>query len=187
MKYPLEDLRRIRAMREDRAARLVARERQALAAARSETGRREQIHADFVRRRPEEEEALFQRVARRSVRMLDVDEFRVGIEAVQARETELAHDVERARLEQAEAQKRSEQAEADHRRRVAELDRLNEHKEGWEEEQALEMMMREERELEDHTSRSPAEFILNNAVGEEDSHVGQAVQPDASEPSGCPA
>jgi len=28
-------------------------------------------------------------------------------------------------------------------------------------------MMREERELEDHTSRAPAEFILNNANGEE--------------------
>jgi hypothetical protein len=166
MKYPLEDLRRIRAMREDRAARLVARERQALAAARSETGRREQILADFVRRRPEEEEARFQRVARRSVRMLDVDEFRAGIEALQAQEMELTHNVEHARLEQAEAQKRSEQAEADHRRRVAELDRLNEHKESWDDEQALEMMMREERELEDHTSRAPAQFILNNANGE---------------------
>jgi hypothetical protein len=166
MKYPLEDLRRIRAMREDRAARLVARERQALAAARSETGRREQILADFIRRRPEEEEALFRRVARRSVRMLDVDEFRAGIEALQARETELAQDVERARLEQAEAQKRSEQAEADHRRRVSELDRLNEHKERWEEEQALEMTMREERELEDRTPRAPAEFILYNGSGE---------------------
>ena len=166
MKYPLEDLRRIRAMREDRAARLVAREHQALAAARNETGRREQILDNFVRLRPEEEEALFRRVARRSVRMLDVDEFRAGIEALQARETELADDVEHARLEEAEAQQRSEQAEADHRRRVAELDRLNQHKEGWEEEQALEMMMREERELEDHTSRAPAEFILNNANGE---------------------
>ena len=167
MKYPLEDLLRIRAMREDRAARLVARERQALAAARSETGRREQILADFIRRRPEEEEALFRRVARRSVRMLDVDEFRAGIEALQARETELAHDVEHARLEQAEAQKRSVQAEADHHRRLAELDRLDQHKETWEEEQALELMVREERELEDHTSRSPAEFILNDANGEE--------------------
>jgi Type III secretion protein YscO len=166
MKYPLEDLRRIRAMREDRAARLVARERQALAAARSETERRERILADFVRHRPEEEEALFRRVARRSVRMLDVDEFRAGIEALQARETELAQDVERAKLEQAEAQKRSEQAEADHRRRVAELDRLNEHKERWEEEQALEMTMREERELEDRTPRAPAEFILYNVSGE---------------------
>ena len=174
-------------MREDRAARLVARERQALAAARSETGRREQILADFIRRRPEEEEALFRRVARRSVRMLDVDEFRAGIETLQARETELAHDVELAKVEQAEAQKRSEQSEADHRRRVAELDRLNEHKESWEGEQALEMMMREERELEDHTSRAPAEFILNDANGEEDSHVGQAVQPDAPEPSGWTA
>ena len=168
MKYPLEDLRRIRGMREDRAARLVARERQALAAARSETGRREQVLANFVHHRPEEEEALFRRVARRSVRKLDVDEFRAGIEALQARETELAQDVERARLEQAEAQKRSEQAEADHRRRVSELDRLNEHKERWEEEQALEMTMREERELEDHTSRSPAQFILNDADGEQD-------------------
>ena len=166
MKYPLEDLRRIRAMREDRAARLVARERQALAAARSETGRREQIHADFVHHRPEEEEVLFRRVARRSVRMLDLDEFRAGIEALQARETELAHDVEHAKLEEAEAQARSEQAEADHRRRLAELDRLDQHKETWQEEQALEMMMREERELEDHTSRSPAEFILNNTKGE---------------------
>jgi Type III secretion protein YscO len=167
MKYPLEDLRRIRSMREDRAARLVARERQALAAARSEAGRREQILADFVRRRPEEEETLFRRVARRSVQMLDVDEFRAGIEALQASEAELAHDVEHAKIEQAEAQKRSEQADADHRRRVAELDRLNEHKDRWQEEQAVEMMMREERELEDHTSRAPAEFILNNANGEE--------------------
>jgi hypothetical protein len=166
MKYPLEDLRRIRAMREDRAARLVARERQALAAARSETGRREGILDNFVRRRPEEEEVLFRRVARRSVRMLDVDEFRAGIEALQARETELVHDVENARREQEEAQERSEQAEADHRRRLAELDRLNQHKEGWQEEQAFEMMMREERELEDHTSRAPAEFFLNNANGE---------------------
>jgi hypothetical protein len=98
--------------------------------------------------------------------MLDVDEFRAGIEALQARETELAHDVERARLEQAEAQKRSEQAEADHRRRVSELDRLNEHKERWEEEQALEMTMREERELEDRTPRAPAELILYNGNGE---------------------
>ena len=168
MKYPLHDLLRIRAMREDRAARLVARERQALAAARSETGRREQILADFIRRRPEEEEALFQRVARRSVRMLDVDEFRAGIEALQTHQTELAHDVEHAKLEQAQAQERSEQAEADHRRRLAELDRLDQHKEGWQEDQALEMMMREERELEDHTSRSPAQFILNDADGAED-------------------
>jgi hypothetical protein len=167
MKYPLQDLLRIRSMREDRAARLVAREHQALAAARSETGRREQILDNFVRHRPEEEEALFQRVAGRSVQMLDVDEFRAGIEALQARETELAHDVEHAQLEQAEAQERSEQAEADHHRRLAELDRLNEHKEKWEGEQALEMMTREERELEDHTSRAPAEFILNNANGEE--------------------
>jgi hypothetical protein len=168
MKYPLDDLLRIRAMREDRAARLVARERQALAAARSETGRREQILDDFVHHRPEEEEVLFRRVARRSVRMLDVDEFRAGIEALQARETELAHDVEHAKLEQAEAQKRSEQAEADHRRRLAELDRLDQHKERWQEEQALEMMMREERELEDHTSRAPAEFVLNDVNGEEE-------------------
>ena len=166
MKYPLEDLRRIRAMREDRAARLVARERQALAAARSETGRRERIHADFVHHRPEEEEALFGRVARRSVRMLDVDEFRAGIEALQARETDLAHDVEHAKLEQAQAQERSEQAEADHRRRLAELDRLDQHKQTWQEEQALEMTMREERELEDRTPRAPAEFILYNGSGE---------------------
>jgi hypothetical protein len=166
MKYPLDDLRQIRSMREDRAARLVARERQALDAARSETGRREQILDAFVRRRPEEEEALFRRVARCCVRVLDVDEFRAGIEALQARQTELAHDVEHAKLEEAEAQARSEQAEADHRRRLAELDRLDQHKETWQEEQALEMMMREERELEDHTSRAPAEFILNNANGE---------------------
>jgi hypothetical protein len=166
MKYPLQDLLRIRSMREDRAARLVARERQALAAARSETGRREQLLASFVRGRPEEEEDLFRCVARRSVRMLDLDEFRAGIEALQARETELAHDVENAQLEQAEAHKRSEQAEADHHRRLAELDRLNEHKERWEGEQALEMITREERELEDHTSRSAAEFIINNENGE---------------------
>ena len=166
MKYPLEDLLRIRAMREDRAARLVARERQALAAARSETGRRERIHADFVHHRPDEEEALFGRVARRSVRMLDVDEFRAGIEALQARETELAHEVEHAKLEQAEAQKRSVQAKADHRRRMAELDRLDQHKESWEEEQALELMVREERELEDLTSRAKAEFIPNNVSGD---------------------
>ena len=98
--------------------------------------------------------------------MLDVDEFRAGIEALQARETELAHDVEHAKLEQAEAQKRSEQAEADHRRRVAELDRLDQHKERWNEEQDLETMMREERELEDLTSRAPAEFILNTVNGD---------------------
>jgi hypothetical protein len=167
MKYPLHDLLRIRAMREDRAARLVARERQALAAARTETGHREQILDNFVRHRPEEEEALFQRVAGRSVRMLDVDEFRAGIEALQTHQTELAHDVEHAKLEQAQAQERSEQAEADHHRRLAELDRLDQHKEKWEEEQDIEIMMREERELEDHTSRAPAEFILNNANGEE--------------------
>ena len=166
MKYPLHDLLRIRAMREDRAARLVARERQALAAARSETGRREQILADFIRRRPEEEEALFRRVARRSVRMLDVDEFRAGIEALQVRQTNLASDVEHAKLDQAEAQKRSAQAEADHRSRMAELDRLDQHKEKWEEEQALELMVREERELEDLTSRVKAEFILNNVSGD---------------------
>ena len=166
MKYPLEDLRRIRAMREDRAARLVARERQALAAARSETGRREQILANFVRRRPEEEEALFRRVSRRSVRMLDVDEFRAGIDALKAHQAEMTQDVEQARLEQAEAQKRSEQAQTDHRRRLAELDRLGEHKQRWEEEQAHETMLREERELEDHTSRPRAEFVLNHANGE---------------------
>jgi hypothetical protein len=166
MKYPLEDLLRIRAMREDRAARLVARERQALVAAECETRRREEIHDNFVRERPEEEEALFRPVARRCVRMLDVDEFRAGIEALQARQTDLTHDVEDAKVEQAEAQKRSVQAEADHHRRVAELDRLNQHKERWEEEQALELMMREERELEDLTSRGKAEFILNNVSGE---------------------
>jgi hypothetical protein len=166
MKYPLGDLLRIRAMREDRAARLVARERRALAEAQRETGRREQLLADFVRHRPEEEEALFQRVARRSVQMLDLDVFRARVEALQAREAELAQDVERAKLEQAEAQQRAEQAEADHRRRVAELDRLDEHKGRWEAEQALEMMLREERELEDLKSRAPAEFILNHANGE---------------------
>jgi hypothetical protein len=166
MKYPLEDLLRIRAMREDRAARLVARERQVLAAAENETRRREEILDNFVRERPEEEEALFRPVARRSVRMLDVDEFRAGIEALQARQTDLASDVEHAKLEQAEAQKRSVEAEADHRRRLGELDRLDQHKERWEEEQALELMVREERELEDLASGTKAEFILNNASGD---------------------
>jgi hypothetical protein len=166
MKYPLQDLLRIRAMREDRAARLVARERQALAAAASETRHREEILDNFVRQRPEEEEAQFRRVARRSVRMLDVDEFRAGIEALQARQTDLADDAEHAKLEQAEAQKRSVQAEADHRRRVAELDRLDQHKERWDEEQALELMVREERELEDLTSRAKTDFILNNVSGD---------------------
>jgi hypothetical protein len=78
---------------------------------------------------------------------------------------ELAQDVERARQEQAEAQKRSDAAAADYHSRVAELERLNEHKSMWEEEQGRETMMREELELEDHTSRAPAAVILNHATG----------------------
>jgi hypothetical protein len=155
MRYPLAALLQIRSRREETAAREVVRERNALADAERELGRRHREREECVARRARGEEALWRKVIRPGVTLKDLDDLRTEIESLKIPELESVRAERKAEVQVIAAQEALDAAHAGHRRAMADLERLRQHQELWQEQVNREAVAALEKELEELPLRGP--------------------------------
>src|SRR5690606_14716604 len=97
MKYPLEDLLRVRRFREDERANELTRRRKAVAEAEEQLERRKQELRDYVDWRIRREKELYDEVLRQEIAVKQLDDLKLNIQIL--RENELAYQ---ERIKQAE-------------------------------------------------------------------------------------
>lgn len=155
MKYPLDDLLRVRKFREDeRASELTAR-RKAVAEAEELLQRRRQELKDYVAWRIRREQELYDEVLRQQIAVKQLDDLKINIQIL--RENELAYQ---DRIKQAEkdleaARQALAAAQAAYQKAVRDSNKIEEHKQWWAQEAAQEAEAYQEKELEDFRVRSP--------------------------------
>jgi flagellar biosynthesis chaperone FliJ len=155
--YPLAKLLAIRSWREEAAQRELEARREAVRQAETILGETRRERDDYAARRPAEERALFARIRNRPVPLAEVDDFKLRILALRARESELDEAVVRAEKSLAAAEEALEEARARAFRAARERLKITEHGRLWglAENQRLERL--DEAELEDFPNRSEKE------------------------------
>ncbi|MGC8720802.1 MAG: type III secretion system stalk subunit SctO, partial [Thermodesulforhabdaceae bacterium] len=152
MHYALEDLLRIRRIREDRAEREVTSRRAAVDAATQFVARCQENLKAYRQWRLKEEDRLFNEIMERLVHLSDVEELRIQIADLRNEELVKEREVEEARKKLLEAQQRLQEARALHRKSVQARQKIEEHRKIW----AVEAKRLEEqisdKEMEEFTS-----------------------------------
>ena len=153
MKYPLQDLLRVRLFREDAAQSEVTAARRRVEDARELIVRREQELADYIRQRKRREEELYDEVFRQEVQVRDLDDLKMNIQILRDRQSGYEDAVEQARSELIEAEKALAEAIAAHALTVKDRQKIDEHKSVWAQEEAKRCEAEAEKELEDFRVR----------------------------------
>ncbi|BDV01963.1 hypothetical protein TDMWS_20480 [Thermodesulfomicrobium sp. WS] len=131
MRYPLEDLFRIRRVREERAEREVTARREEMEAARRHLARCREDLQEYRRWRPGEEDRLFMEIKERFVHLDAVEELRLRISMLRAEELSKERAVGEAEQKFAEARQRFEEARAAYRKAVQGRQKIEEHRRLW--------------------------------------------------------
>lgn len=155
MAYLLQDLVRVRELREDRASKAltVARRRTREAEQALEDRRREL--AEYREWRLQEEERLVQSIMLKKVKLGEITDLRLEIIGLRERELEFTDRVHRAEADLTKAREEEEAARQAHKKATQELEKLLGHREEWEQEQSREAERAADLELEEFTMPAP--------------------------------
>lgn len=155
MKYPLEDLLRVRRFREDERANELTRRRKAVAEAEEQLERRKQELRDYVDWRIRREKELYDEVLRQEIAVKQLDDLKLNIQIL--RENELAYQerIKQVEKDLEETRQALAAAQAAYQKAVRDSNKIEEHKAWWAQEAAKEAEAYQEKELEDFRVRSP--------------------------------
>ena len=163
MRYVLEDLVRIRRLREDRAQREVVKRRHDVEKAFQLLVERKQQLSDYTGWRLEKEELLYGRVRNKVISLKDLDDLRAEVSFMRDQEAALAKAVQDAEAELRTAREGLERAKADYHLAVKESRKIDEHKTLWVAETNKEEEQAAEKEMEDfHTKVETSEHDWNS-------------------------
>jgi type III secretion protein O len=154
MKYTLEDLIRVRRIRQDRAQREVIRKRHDHEIATQSMIEKQARWSDYVKWRLAKEENLYAEIEGSIVTLKDLDDLKLKVALMRDQETAYEKDVEEAAKAVEMARNDLEQARRDYRSAVKELQKLEEHKQSWLTDRHKEEEQEAERELEDFHLKS---------------------------------
>ncbi|PTY05033.1 hypothetical protein DB346_02425 [Verrucomicrobia bacterium LW23] len=155
MKYALQDLLRLRKLREADAGNAVTRARKAVAAAEEALAAQKKALEDYRAHRIREEDRLYNSVINKQVQLLDLDEVKQAIAWLRERELLEIKKVTEAELAVTQAKEALAKAQAHYQQAVRDSQKIEEHKAmalaEWQQEQELIA----DRELEEFTPRDP--------------------------------
>ena len=157
MKYPLEELLRVRLHREDVAQSAVVACREKVRQAEHELQNRKNELAEYIDYRQQREEALYQEIMEQEVQMRDLDDLKVNISLLQQKQFEFEDLVQAAKRELEEAEAELAQAQAVYAATVKERQKIDEHKAVWAQEDAKHREAELEKEMEDFRVRKAEE------------------------------
>lgn len=161
IRYPLEDLLRVRRLREEDRQNGVTQARQGVERAAQGVEDAKKRLAEYAAWRVEREAQLYAEVMHREIAVRDLDELKVKIQLLRDQELAHAQGVRDAEKALAAARDALAAARAAHAQAVKETRKIQEHREWWTAEALREAEMGQEKELEDFRTRDP------DALGDE--------------------
>ncbi len=156
-RYVLQDLLRVRSFRENRAARDVGAAKQAMEESRSLVERRQRESADYTAWREKREDALYQEVLGRVVRVGELEDLKSGVLTLREKELLLEQAVMEARAAERAARENLERAREAYAARVRDLRKIEEHRKAWMARELLEEERAADAEMEEVPAGHPGE------------------------------
>lgn len=147
--YALADLLRVREFRENAASREVAAARHRLEAAKNLVQQRIRELDEYRVWRVKEEEARFERIRNKKVRMQALDDLKQEILALRSRELLFEKAITDAKMEEQKTAEQLQEARTAYRRATGEKRKIEEHRAIWVEEQQKEEQRLQDKEMED--------------------------------------
>lgn len=154
MKYPLEDLLRVRNFREDNAANELTKRRREVEQAEELVQQRKQELADYIQWRIKREEELYNVVMQKPVQLKDLDDLKQDIQLLREKEHLYEDRIREAEKALADARQALDDANAQYQAAVRDRQKIDEHKDLWAQETAKINEANAEKELEDFRVRS---------------------------------
>ncbi|MBF0201781.1 MAG: YscO family type III secretion system apparatus protein [Desulfamplus sp.] len=155
--YPLGPLLRLRIFRQDKAMRALQVCEKRLVEARRGVKKAVERHEAFLVWLAREEEARYDRIMETSMTLEDIEDFKIGLLALRARESSYLEDILKAKHQLRECEDALVGAKADLLAAQKGTIKIETHKERWLEVEKLEAQRAEELELEDF--RRPEELF----------------------------
>ncbi len=160
--YLLQDLVRVRELREDRASKALTKAQRVVEAAKQKLHQKLKELEEYREWRIQEEDRLIQSIMLKKVKLGEITDLRLEIAALREKELEHFDAVKKAEGELDRALEALELARKAHIRAIQELEKLLEHREAWQDEMKREAERLEELELEDF-SMAPLAKRLSQA------------------------
>jgi hypothetical protein len=157
--YLLQDLVFVREHREEKAGKAVSMARRVVVEAEQLVARREKELEDFKVWRAAEETRLMDSIMLKPVKLGDISDMRLEIAGMREKELDYMDLLRKAEGDLDKAREALEAARRAHIKATQELEKLVEHRQLWQREQALEEERQADLELEDFIS--PKKNLLN--------------------------
>lgn len=157
MKYPLEDLMRVRRFREDEAATAVTKQRAQVEAAKRAIKARRREMEEYTQWRIRREQELYDEIMRQPIRMKELDGVKVQVQAMKSKEAEHREAVLQAEKHKEEQDQLLVQRKHEWTEAVRQCEKLVEHKDMWQVETDKEAERQQETEMEDFRTRTLAD------------------------------
>lgn len=154
MKYPLQDLLRVRLFREENAQAEVTKKRAELEQAEEAVKEREQELAEYIKYRETREEELYDDIMKKPVQLRNLDDLKVDIQILREKQGLYEQKVDEAKQERVTAEEKLEETRRAYLLSVKERQKIDEHKEIWTQEMDKVREADAEKELEDFRVRS---------------------------------
>lgn len=155
MRYPLEDLLRVRKFREDERAQELTRKRGEVEDAVQLVAKRKQELVDYTAWRINREKELYDEVMMREIEVKDLDALKLNIQILRENELAYAERIKEAEKALEAARQALAAAQAAYMKAVRDKGKIEEHKGWWAQEEAKEAEANAEKELEDFRVRTP--------------------------------
>jgi len=155
MKYPLRPLLSVRVLREDNAAAEVAIAKRRVTEALHAVEKRKQELQDYLVWRVEEENRLFEEIRNRELESEEIDQHRETVRNLRVKDAEYEKRVSDAEQDVVRAREALARAEEAHRLAVKDRQKIDAHRELWQEEENKRIARAEESEMEDFSVRGP--------------------------------
>lgn len=149
MAYVLQDLLKIRLMREEWAKDHLIKAQNILEAAIKKVEQKKQELKDFREWRIKEEKRLYAEVMHKQVKKIDIDGLKINIANLEKRELEHVLAIEDAEKEREKAKEALAEARKLYNLALVNVQKLEEHKETWMAEWSKEQELLVEKEMED--------------------------------------
>ncbi len=151
--YPLEDLVSVRKFREVGKSRVVSIAQRQLEEAVQLVKDCEEKAEAYSAWRIEEEKNVYEEIIGEQVKLAALEELKEVIRGFRMKEAAMRQEILDAEKQVSECETALEQAKAEHREAVRDLEKLEEHREVWESEQAVILAKKEVDELDEFRVR----------------------------------
>ncbi len=148
-KYALQDLLKVRELREEAASKAVAKAQDKLKACEQYLEKKRKELADYKEWRPQEEKRMYDKIMKKEISQEKLREVKADIAVLRDREVAIEKEVEEAEVAVQEAEQGLQKAKDDHKASMRELEKIKEHKDIWIEEAKKEEEFAMDKELEE--------------------------------------